>query len=91
MEGLDSKDIKESYSGAHSAIQELKNSNEILTVHNSDCNSEILFYNDLTLLTPMDTEFTRLWRETLVPDEVDVDRELRRGNFNRESLYLLVI
>jgi transcription initiation factor TFIIE subunit beta len=80
IEGLDSKDIKESYSGASSAIQELKDSNEILTVHNSDCNSEILFYNDQTLEIPMDPEFRQFWREVPVPDEVDLDKQLRRGN-----------
>jgi hypothetical protein len=91
IEGLDSKDIKESYSGASSAIQELKDSKEILTVHNSDCNSEILFYNDQTLITPMDPEFHRLWREVPVPDEIDLDKQLRRGNAMRTTSSHLII
>jgi hypothetical protein len=86
MEGLDSKDIKESYSGANSAIQELKDSHEILTVHNSECNSEVLFYNDQTLKTPLDFEFTRLWREIRVPDEINLDRELRRGKLHTKAV-----
>jgi hypothetical protein len=79
---LDTKDIKESYSEAGSAIQEFKDSNEILVVHNSDCNSEVLFYNDPTLRTPMDGEFVQLWREVEMPDEIDIDRELKRGKEN---------
>ncbi|KAG6543454.1 hypothetical protein Mapa_015124 [Marchantia paleacea] len=79
-EGIPMGDLKDSYPGVISDVQELKASGDIWLLMNSDSQEDIAYPNDPRIKIKVDEDLKQLIRSIEMPREfIDVERELTKA------------
>lgn len=79
-EGLPMSDLKDSYTGVTTDIQELKASGQVWVLMNSDTQDDIIYPNDPRISVKVDDDLKQLVRGIEMPREfMDVERELQKA------------
>ncbi|KAF8930143.1 hypothetical protein EDD21DRAFT_364128 [Dissophora ornata] len=85
--GMDYKELKDSYSKLPQAVEELAAEGRILVVRNKDGNPRVLFWNDQRYNTAMEPEFRDIWHGLVVPDEIDLPKELEKAGLTHMQVF----
>ncbi|KAJ7554147.1 hypothetical protein O6H91_06G128500 [Diphasiastrum complanatum] len=85
-EGIPMGDLKDSYLGVASDIQELKASGDIWVLMNSDSQEDVVYPNDPKIKIKVDEDVKQAFRRIEMPREfVDVERDLQKSGMKPAS------
>jgi transcription initiation factor TFIIE subunit beta len=78
--GIDIADLKDAYKTVEQDIKKLLEQRDIVAIRNEDTKSDILYPNlDPRYRITISDEFKKLWREIRIPDDIDLEREMKEA------------